>query len=116
MPLLEPLIARFGAPAVKIAGIALLVVVILALAYCAGGRGQVTKYQQATIKQQKEVKVADDHASATRVADAVRVETAQKDLTDALAHATTPDDLRVVRGCLILRQQGRDTAAIPACR
>lgn len=55
------------------------------------------------------------NVSDMRVEDAVRAEKQQQEIEDAVANSTGPDDLRARRGCVILRQQGRDTSKIAAC-
>lgn len=100
-------------------GLALLVVAILTLAYCTGRQdgktGEVVKQQEREIEVQKDVGDANTKAADRRVEDAVKAEREQKELTDALKATTDPDRQRALRGCVILRQQGRDTSRIPAC-
>lgn len=92
---------------------------LLTLAYCkghsAGKSGEVVKQQQREIETQKDVGKADTHAADSRVKDAVKSAQQQQELNDALKATHDPDRQRALRGCVILRQQGRDTSHIPAC-
>lgn len=101
-------------------GIALLVAVVLGLTYCqgqkAGKSGEVVKEQKRTIQTQIEVGNANENAAAARVDDATKAAEQKRELQDALKSETNPDRQRALRGCIILRQQGRDTENIPACR
>lgn len=115
MPTLPPFLAKYGI----YIGLALVVALILGLTYCeghkAGKSGQVVKEQKATIQVQKEVGSANENAAAARVSDATKAATQEKELTDALKSTNDPNRARVLRGCLIMRQQHRDTKNIPAC-
>jgi Flp pilus assembly protein TadB len=97
----------------------LAVALVLSLAYCAGqsnGKsGSVIQQQAQEIEQQREVQQANNQAADQRVKDAVKAEQQTKELQDALKATDDPDKQRALRGCVILRQQGRDTSAIPAC-
>lgn len=101
-------------------GIAAAVALILGLAYCSGqksGRtGEVVKEQARTIEVQNQVGVANENAAAARVSDATKAAIQERELKDALDATNDPDLQRTLRGCLIMRQQGRDTKNIPACR
>ena len=101
-------------------GLALLVFVALALTYCTGSRagksGEVVKSQARTIETQQQVGAANENAAASRVKDATKAAQQERELKDALAATNNPDRQRTLRGCLIMRQQGRDTKDIPACR
>jgi hypothetical protein len=116
MPPLPPFLAKYGIY-LAIAGI---VVAVLGLAYCkgqsAGKSGEVVKEQKRTIQVQQKVGVANENAAGTRVADATKAVQQERELSDALHATNDPSRQRVLRGCLIMRQQGRDTATIPACR
>lgn len=98
----------------------LLVVIILTLAYCSGQRngksGGIIKQQDREIEVQHKVGDANEKAAGSRVDDATRLQRQQQEIEDAVRNASGPDDVRAKRGCVILRQQGRDTSAIPACR
>lgn len=59
---------------------------------------------------------ASDNAAVERVKDAVTDQQQRKELDDALQATESSDKQRASRGCVILRQQGRDTSGIPACR
>lgn len=82
----------------------------LLLAYCA-----LREEPEPATRHTIEVLDANEKASDTRVEDAVRAERQQREIEDAVANSTGPDDVRARRGCVILRQQGRDTSRIPAC-
>lgn len=113
---------RFG----KDAGVIMLVLgfvislgLILLLAYCQGrddGRsGEVIEQQKREIEVQQDLGEAAAASAEARVRDAVRAEQQKKELQDALEATSDPDRQRALRGCVILRQQGRDTSGIPAC-
>lgn len=113
---LPPFLAKYGI----YIGIALLAVGILGLAYCEGHKsgksGEVVQEQKRTIQVQQDVGNANENAAAARVADAQKSEQQKKELSDALKSTSDPDRARILRGCVILRQQGRDTKNIPECR
>jgi hypothetical protein len=115
MPPLPPFLAKYG----LYIGLALLVALVLGLTYCqgqkAGKSGEVVKEQQRTIQTQAEVGNANENAAAARVSDATKAVQQEKELTNALHATNDPDKQRALRGCLIMRQQGRDTKNIPAC-
>jgi F0F1-type ATP synthase membrane subunit c/vacuolar-type H+-ATPase subunit K len=101
-------------------GIALLVAAVLGLAYCkgqsAGKSGEVVKEQKRTIQTQQEVGAANENASTARVADATKAVQQERELKDALNASNDPSRQRVLRGCLIMRQQGRNPKDLPvAC-
>lgn len=102
------------------AGLALLLGVVLLLAYCQGrsdGKtGEVVHEQAREIQVQNQLGAAAAGASETRVADAVRSAHQEQELTNALNASTDPDRRRQLRGCVVMQQQGRDTSGIPACR
>jgi hypothetical protein len=112
---MPPFLAKYG---IYLA-IAALAVGILTLAYCEGHKsgksGEVVQEQKRTIQTQKEVGNANENAAAARVSDATRAVQQEKELSDALKSTSDPNRARVLRGCLIMRQQGRDTKNIPAC-
>jgi hypothetical protein len=116
------LVKRFGPQAAKLIffGGIILALLLAALAIYLVGRGdgkagEVIEQQEREIEVQQDVGDANTNAAGTRVEDAVRSERQQKELTDALKATTDPDRQRALRGCVILRQQGRDTSRIPAC-
>ena len=102
-----------------IAGAAVLLAV-LTLTYCqgrsAGKSGEVIQQQKREIETQQDLGRANEKAGDQRMKDAERSTAQQKELTDALAATNDPDRQRALRGCIILRQQGRDTSHLPACR
>jgi hypothetical protein len=115
MPPIPPFLAKYG----LYIGIVALVVLVLALTYCEGHKsgksGEVVKEQGRTIKTQQEVGNANENAASARVADATKAVHQEKELSDALHATSDPNRQRVLRGCLIMRQQGRDTKNLPEC-
>lgn len=99
-------------------GIALLAAAILGLAYCEGSKsgksGEVVKEQQRTIQTQAEVGNANENAATARVSDATKAVQQEKELSDAIKSTSDPNRQRVLRGCLIMRQQGRNPKDLPA--
>ena len=103
-----------------IAGVALLVIAILSLTYCqgkqAGKSGEVVKQQGREIETQQDLGRANSNAAEGRVNDAVKAANERKELDGAIQNSGDPVRQRTLRGCVILRQQGRDTTNIPGCR
>jgi hypothetical protein len=95
-------------------GIALLIAVLLALAYCSGGAGVQHADDQETIQLQTHVIAADGNAADARVADTTHIQNQQREIEDAVQNTSSIDDARRARGCVILRQQGRGAAATAA--
>lgn len=99
---------------------AAVLVLMLTLTYCsgksAGKSGEVVKQQKREIQTQQDLGRANEKAGDRRMEDAARSTAQQKELEDALAASKDPDRQRALRGCIILRQQGRDTSHLPACR
>lgn len=118
------LISRFGAENAKrivtFGGVALLLCLVLLLTYCAGrddGKtGEVVKQQEREIETQRDLNAANEGAAGARVDQTAKAAQQEKELTDAIKATDDPDRRRVLRGCVIMRQQGRDTSDIPACR
>jgi hypothetical protein len=114
MPPMPPFLAKYGI----YIGLALVVALILGLTYCqgqkAGKSGEVVKEQGRTIQTQKEVGAANENAAGARVADATKAVQQERELKDALAASNDPNRQRVLRGCLIMRQQGRTHKNLPA--
>lgn len=114
MPI-PPFLAKYGI----YIGLVFLVAGILGLAYCkgqsAGKSGEVVHEQQRTIQTQQEVGSANENASTARVAQATKAAQQERELSNALESTNDPTRQRVLRGCIIMRQQGRDTKNIPAC-
>lgn len=94
--------------------------IMLTLAYCngrsAGKQGEVVEQQEREIKVQQDLGRASGNAADQRVKDAVKTAHQERELSDALNSTKDPDRQRALRGCAILRQQGRDTKDIPGCR
>jgi len=82
----------------------------------AGKSGEVVKQVQREAETQAQVNEANENASAARVEASIALEKQAQELKDAEATTDSLDALRIKRGCVILRQQGRDTTKIPACR
>lgn len=101
------------------AGVVILSALLL-LSYCTGRfdgkKDEVIGQQQREIDVQTKVGDANEKAAGSRVNDATKLQRQQQEIEDAVRNASGPDDVRAKRGCVILRQQGRDTSAIPACR
>jgi len=64
----------------------------------------------------KQEQKADTQAADQRVSDTQTIQQQREELRHEAEQASNPTDLRRRRGCAILRQQGRDTASIAACR
>jgi hypothetical protein len=102
------------------AAIALVAIGILSLTYCEGKKsgktGEVIQQQEREIETQEKLGEANVGAADRRVEDAKKAVEQEKELIDALKTTQDPARQRVLRGCIILRQQGRDTSSISACR
>lgn len=113
---LSPLVRKWGLPA----AVVVLLALALSLTYCkgriAGKSAEIERQQAREIETQKDLNQANENAADRRVSDTVRSQQQQKELNDALAATNDPDRQRALRGCTILRQQGRDTSHLPACR
>lgn len=100
------------------AGVVILVL-LLSLSYCTGrsdGRkDEVIGQQEREIEVQGQIGEANDGAADQRLRDYQYGAEQQREIEDAVRNAKGPDDVRAQRGCVILRQQGRDTSRIPAC-
>lgn len=99
---------------------ALLILLVLLTAYCSGRKdgktGEVVKQQEREIETQGKLGEANETAAGRRVEDAKIAAQQERELTDALEANQDPSRQRVLRGCVIMRQQGRDTSNISACR
>lgn len=113
---MPPFLAKYGI----YIGLVVLAALALFIPYCvghkAGKTGEVAHEQARTIDLQQKVGVANENAGTARVADATKAVQQERELKDALDASNDPARARVLRGCLIMRQQGRDTGNIPACR
>lgn len=117
------LIARYGPEAARVVFFGSIIVAALLIGLTVymlgrsdGKTGEIVKRREAQIELQAEIKQADQRAADTRVGDAVRMEQQRKELDDAFKAANGPDDRRALRGCVVMRQQGRDTTGIPGCQ
>ena len=114
------LVGEKWAPFVFFGGLALILLAVVGTIYMAGhsaGKtGEVVKEQARTIETEQRVGAANENAATARVDDTRRQDQQKQELNDALRNASNGDDARRRAGCAILRQQHRDTAAIPACR
>ena len=118
--MIPPQLAGFAAKhAMKFALVAV-VLAFLLLAYCSGRKdgktGEVVEAQEREIEVQEQVGDANTNAADQRVADTVKAAQQEKELNDAITATESPDRARALRGCVIMRQQGRDTSRIPACK
>lgn len=99
--------------------IALAVVLILGVAYCKGNAAGKQKAENARLERElqvtEDVGVANSAAADTRVLDSITLAEQKKELQDAISNGEDADTLRRRRGCVILRQQGRDTSRVPEC-
>ena len=104
-------------PYFAVAGI---VALLLTLTYCsgksAGKADEVIEQQDRELEVQEDLGKANEGAAGQRVEDEVQTEQERRELQDALKATDDPDRQRAQRGCVILRQQGRDTSRFPACR
>lgn len=111
---MPPFLAKYGI----YIGLVLIVAAVLGLTYCqgqkAGKSGEVVQQQKREITVQREVGNANENAASARVSDATVAVQQEKELNDALKASTDPDRQRVLRGCLIMRQQGRNPKNLPA--
>lgn len=117
---LVKLVGEKWAPVAFFGGLALIVLAIAgtiyAIGHSAGKQGAVVHEQARTIETEQKVGKANENASTARVDDTRRQDQQKQELNDALKDAANGDDARRRAGCAILRQQGRDTTALPACR
>ena len=94
--------------------------VLLTLAYCkgqsAGKSSEIIKQQDREIEVQKDLGTANEKAADKRLSDTELARIQERELTNALQASSDPDRQRALRGCIILRQQGRDVSDLPACR
>ena len=101
-------------------GIALVVAGVLTLTYCkgreAGGFREIIGQQEREIEGRASAAAAASKAADDRVKDEVELAKQEEELRDERNDALSPDDARRRRGCVILRQQGRDTSGLPCGR
>jgi len=98
--------------------IGVLAVLALALTYCqgrsAGKAGEQLKQAEAAARVDAAGDKADAKAAESRVDTAKDLAAQQQELKDATRNAQSHDDARRLRGCAILRQQGRQADAVAA--
>ena len=103
-----------------IGGAALLFAAILALAYCSGRKAGTDAAdlarEKANVEALATASAAAEAAAEERGSDAAVIADQRKELSDAKWTCKGADDCRGMRGCIILRQQGKDLAGIPACQ
>lgn len=111
---MPPFLAKYG---IYLA-LAAIILAVLGLTYCtgqkAGKSGEVIDQQERTIEIQQEIGAANDNAASTRVTDATRSIQQERELKNALDATNDPTRQRVLRGCLIMQQQGRSAKDLPA--
>lgn len=117
---IPPKLVEFGAKhAMKFALLAVILAFLL-LAYCSGRKdgktNEIVEQQERQIEVQENVNEANSTAADQRVDDAKKAAQQEKELNDAIKETSDPARQRVLRGCVIMRQQGRDTDTISACR
>lgn len=117
---IPPKLVEFGAKHALKFIIALVILLVLLTAYCSGRKdgktGEIVEQQERQIEVQENVNEANTGAADRRVDDAKKAAQQERELNDAIQTTTDPSRQRVLRGCLIMRQQGRDTDSISACR
>lgn len=96
--------------------LAFAVAIVLLLTFCTGKQSEQMEQLEREADTQREVNSANETAAGRRVDDGITLERQKEELADAIEDNADPAELRARRGCLILRQQGRDTSNIPACR
>ena len=72
---------------------------------------QVTRENEVQLK----INAANEKAAEARVEASLEIQKQAEELKDAEQDVETLDSLRIKRGCVIMRQQGRDVSKIPAC-
>jgi len=92
------------------------VTIIYFRGFDAGKTGEVVKAVQREAEVQVRINDANENASAARVEAATALQGQAQELQDAEKETDSLDAVRVKRGCVVLRQQGRDVSKIPACR
>lgn len=118
-PFLVERFGKVGAKLTLVGGVLVLIGLAVLLSYCVGrgdGKaGEVVKQQDREIEILNDLIEASDNAEDARAADTDRIMLEEKELTDALKNTSDPDVRRALRGCVVMRQQGRDTRSIPTC-
>lgn len=113
---------RFGPTGTKVLFWAAIVFVVLAIGLglyltgrSDGKQGEVVGQLEREVKVQGQVGQANEGSANRQAQDEVRTALNQKELQDALEASTDPDRRRALRGCVVMRQQGRDTSHLAAC-
>lgn len=118
--MIPPKLVEFAAKHTMKIVFALLLLLILLTAYCSGRKdgktGEIVEQQERQIEVQGQVNDANTIAADRRVEDTKKAVEQEKELNDAIKETSDPARQRVLRGCIIMRQQGRDTDTISACR
>ena len=92
------------------------ITIIYLRGYSAGKTGEIVKAVQRENEVQIKINDANENAAQARVEAATALQNQSQELQDVQSEAGSVDALRIKRGCVILRQQGRDISKIPACR
>lgn len=118
--MIPPSVAGFFSKYGIYVGVAIAASLILMLAYCqgkgAGEQEEINDQLEREVEFQGEINDANEGAASVRVEDRLTIEQQRRELQDAIEQGEDPDTVRARRGCIILRQQGRDTSSIAACR
>jgi outer membrane murein-binding lipoprotein Lpp len=91
-------------------------VVIYSGGFGAGKATEVVKSQARELELKDDIMDANENASDARVEAATALQNQAEELEDAQQETDSLDTVRIKRGCVVLRQQGRDIRQIPACR
>ena len=117
---MEKIVNRLALPTIQTlwAVAVLLGLILLVVAYCSG-RSDGKQVIEDRLQAEREAVLADQRvaerkAEQAREIAAQKAVTEKKDLDNAVLDTRGLD--RTVRGCIILRQQGRDVSNLPACQ
>lgn len=117
--MIPPKLIEFGAKHALKFIIALVLLLVLLTAYCSGRKdgktGEIVEQQERQIEVQENVNEANSTAADQRVDDAKKAAQQEKELNDAIKETSDPARQRVLRGCVIMRQQGRDISKVSVC-
>ena len=99
--------------------VALLVVAILALAYCQGkshgAKDEQLNTAENTIEVQHTEAAAQEAAAEQRVRDVLTLAEQEKELENARKIGAHPSELRARRACIVMQQQDRSAGVPPEC-